>query len=52
MGYLEEQYLPDTNIVLLRVDFHDDRSRYHDMSTHSYSWSLQLRSSLQQDIVK
>lgn len=32
MGYLEQEYFPDTNIVLLRVDFHDNLSHYHDMS--------------------
>lgn len=37
MGYLEEQYLPDTNTVLLIVDFHDNPSHYHDMSNHSYT---------------
>lgn len=33
IGYLEEQYLPDTNIVLLKVNFHDNPSHYHDIST-------------------
>lgn len=45
MGYLEDQYLPDTNIAPLRVYFHDNPSHYHDISTHSCSESLQLRSS-------